>query len=145
MVRLPDFVEDFTLVGANAVATEKADKSTSKMNGSNMLQLIIQIDSLRRHGRPAVIAAFASMKVPDRTLSRKSRRFCFFERGMFTHTSSCCHSLSLHFLFICVDFRDSLSPQLTFPPFPNPRGTKNKNISGGGNFHIYSYVSFSAF
>ncbi len=83
MVRLPDFVEDFTLLGANAVATEKADGNTSKMNGSSMLQLIKQIDSLRLHGRPAVIAAFASMKVPDRTLSRKSRRFCFFVRGTY--------------------------------------------------------------
>jgi hypothetical protein len=78
------------LVGANAVATEKADKSTSKMNGSSMLQLIIQIDSLHRHGRPAVIA-FASMKVPDRTLSRKSRRFCFFERGMLSNSVSHTH------------------------------------------------------
>ena len=131
MVRLPDFVEDFTLLGANAVATEKADGNTSKMNGSSMLQLIKQIDSLRRHGRPAVIAAFASMKVPDRTLSRKSRRFCFFVRGTyvielrFTHTSSCCCRHSLALLFICVDFRDSLFvAAIDLPAFSKPAGNK---------------------
>ena len=130
MVRLPDFVEDFTLVGANAVATEKADKSTSKMNGSNMLQLIIQIDSLRRHGRPAVIAAFASMKVPDRTLSRKSRRFCFFERGMLSNSVSHTHRhVVILFPFIfslsaSIFVTHSLCAAIDLPAFSKPAGNK---------------------
>jgi hypothetical protein len=124
------------LVGANAVATEKADKSTSKMNGSNMLQLIIQIDSLRRHGRPAVIAAFASMKVPDRTLSRKSRRFCFFERGMLSNSVSHTH----RHVVILFPFIFSLSASIFLSAPHRPSRLQKRGLPPNNNKKKFTWV-----